>query len=275
VKKIARALCAPLLLAALSASAKPEPVATVPAQEVAALRSAVGTHRLLLLGEMHGTREAPAFASRLVADYAAEGPALLVLEIWQHEQAAIDRYLASDGDAAARAQLLSGPFWQVPLAKNDGRRNGAAVALLEDMRRLRHAGRDVQVLAMDPGDVGGSQARDEAMAGFLRSAYGKMDKGRMIVLTGNVHAMRRKPGFAPPEMQDPMGSRLADLDLYSVDLGAAKGESWGCPNWVCGPMKVQAHVQESGVQLGQPWDYEVLLPEYSIPAMMSEGKLQP
>jgi erythromycin esterase-like protein len=245
----------------------------VPAPEVAALRSAAGSHRLLLLGEMHGTREAPALAGRLAEEYAAAGPVVLVLEIHDTEQAAIGRYLDSEGSDDDLAQLLAGRFWQVTADRNDGRRNAAALALVEDMRRLRKAGREVSVLAMDPGDLDGSQSRDKAMADFIRTALARMPEGRMVVLSGNVHAMRRKPQYAPPEMQDPMGSRLADLDLFTINLGAAKGQFWACGQSECGPRKLFENPNASGPRVEQPWDYEVVLPDSTIASLVAEGKL--
>ena len=41
------------------------------------IRSEAGSHRLILLGEMHGTREAPQLVGELVAAYSSQGPVLL------------------------------------------------------------------------------------------------------------------------------------------------------------------------------------------------------
>jgi erythromycin esterase-like protein len=265
-----------LLLGAASAAAAAQSGSPL-AAEAQALQQAAGSHRLILLGEMHGTREAPAFASELAGRYSEAGPLVLALEIHQSEQAAIDGYLASPGAAEDRARLLAGAFWQWPLAKNDGRRNAAAVALIDDARRLRAEGREVRVLAMDALSSGSdNQARDDAMATLLRAEFEKLPpEGRMLVLTGNVHAMRRKPLFAPPEMQVPMGSRLADLDVYSVDITATHGSFWGCMDLRCGPNRIHSRPPGSGPREDQPWDYDVVLPEYTVPKMIAEGKEQP
>ncbi|RPD88626.1 hypothetical protein [Luteimonas sp. 100069] len=48
-----------------------------------------GEHRLVVLGEMHGTREVPLLASDLVEHWSRTGPVLLALEIPVREHAAL------------------------------------------------------------------------------------------------------------------------------------------------------------------------------------------
>jgi len=60
------------------------------------VRDAIADHRLVLLGEMHGTQEAPALAGALLDCYVAQHrPVVLALEINTNEQPRFDRYLAS------------------------------------------------------------------------------------------------------------------------------------------------------------------------------------
>jgi erythromycin esterase-like protein len=271
VKRFLSALLCALLLAAQGAHAQPAGGPASIDAEVAALRTAAGSHRLVVLGEMHGTREAPDFAGRLAAAYAREAPLVLALEIDASEQAAIGRYLVSAGTAADRATLLAGEFWNVSRAHNDGRRSGGVLALIEAIRRLRGEGRDVSVLAVDAGaHAADSQARDAAMARVLRACFSKLPRGRLLVLAGNVHAMRRRPDFAPPEMQTPMASRLADLDLYSVNLTAAAGRFWNF-----GPRDLVSRPMGSGALVDDAWDYEVVLPQFTIADLVVEGRLLP
>ena len=63
------------------------------------------------------------------------------------------------------------------------------------------------------------------MAGRIRAAFETLPSGRLLVLSGNVHAMVAKPGYAPPEKQDPMGSYLRDLDPWSVDSPPRRASS--------------------------------------------------
>ncbi len=227
---------------------------------------AAGGHRLLLVGEMHGTREPPAMLLQLATDYAASGPVLVGLEIHASEQSAIRRYLGSDGSAGEQLRLRAGEFWQVAPAHNDGRRNREVLDLIEGMRDLRATGRDVAILAIDVGKRGSSdsQARDLVMAKRVRVAFKHLPRGRMLVLTGNVHTMREKPGFAPPEMQDPMGSYLIDLSPFAVNVSARTGQFWACMGDRCGPRDFDGHGMHSGPSDGHPYDYELVLDRYSL-----------
>lgn len=107
---------------------------------------------LLIVGELHGSDQAPALAAALVERLAQQAPVRLGLEIYAQEQARIDTYLASNGNAEARAALLAGEFWQRPREKSDGRRSRAMFALIEHLRVLQRGGAPVDVVAFD--DVG-------------------------------------------------------------------------------------------------------------------------
>jgi erythromycin esterase-like protein len=233
------------------------------------IRSEAGAHRLILLGEMHGTREVPLLVGELVAQYASEGPVVLGLEVHRQEQAAIDRYLATDGSPKARDALRAGAFWRIEGTQHDGRRNLDVLDLIERVRDLRSHGRSVSVLPFD--DVastdGNSQVRDASMATRLRNAFIAMPRGRLIALSGNVHAMLARPGYAPAEMQTPMGSYLRDLGAYSVNITARSGEFWACMP-ACGPVEVAttsmpSHRVDDGV-----YDYEIVLPQFTVARLM-------
>ena len=104
------------------------------------------------------------------------------------------------------------------------------LAMIEGLRALKAQGRAIEVVGYDVNHSdGGSQARDDRMAAELRRLYQRLPDGaRMVVLTGNVHAMLQRPADAPPEMQtQPMASVLRDLDIYSVRLEALRGHFWG------------------------------------------------
>ena len=196
-----------------------------------AIRAHAGGHRLVLLGEFHGTREIPRLVGELVAGYAAEGPVELALEIPRTEQASLDRALNARTSAAARSLLLARDWWNAHDDRHDGRRSHDMLDLVERLRILRERGRDVAVLAYDvPADAHRDDAerRDRAMAARLRAEYLARPRTRLLVLAGNVHAMLERPADVPPQMQRPMGSDLRDLDPVSVRISARSGESWAC-----------------------------------------------
>ncbi len=235
----------------------------------AQIRQHAGDHRLLVLGEFHGTRETPLLVRQLVDDYSRTGWVVLALELPRGETPTLRDYLASDGGEKARQHLRGRAFWTVRDDQHDGRRSRDMLAMIESLRLLKAQGRVIEVVGYDVNHSdGGSQARDDRMAAELRRLYrGLPDGARMVVLTGNVHAMLQRPQGMPPEMQmHPMASQLRDLDIYSVRLGAQRGQAWGCagrcvarslPEQVATAPRVDADAK-------RPYDLWVWMPELSV-----------
>jgi erythromycin esterase-like protein len=232
-----------------------------------------GAHRLLLIGETHGTRECPALVARMAERYAQQGPVFVALELSSSIDGDVQRFLSSDGSPQARAALLQPAYWHMPKERSDGRRNFEVIELLERLRALRAQGKAVSVRAIDvpidqPLD---SERRDQAMAGKIREAFLALPaQARLLALTGNVHAMRAKPLFAPPEMQTPMGSRLLDLDPYSVRIVAGGGQSWACMAAACGP-QVQPERPAASVESSDPsYDFLLAVPRFTLARLIPE-----
>ncbi|WP_329924132.1 calcium-binding protein [Stenotrophomonas geniculata] len=236
---------------------------------VAQIRHHTADHRMLVLGEFHGTRETPLLVRQLVDDYSRTGPVLLALELPRGENPTLRDYLASDGGEKARQHLRGRAFWTVRDDQHDGRRSRDMLAMIEDLRALKAQGRAFDVVGYDVNSSdGNNQTRDDRMAAELRRLYRRLPDGaRMLVLTGNVHAMLQRPAGAPPEMQtQPMASQLRDLDIYSVRLGALRGQTWACADTcvarslpeqgATGP-RVDAHA-------GRQYDLWVWMPELSV-----------
>jgi len=239
------------------------------ANAVQLIHREAGEHRLILIGEMHGTKEVPQLIGALVSSYASTEPVELALEVHRSEQDALVRYLASDGSEKARAALKSGAFWTVRGTQHDGRRNEDVIDLIEHVRQLRAEGKRVSLLAIDnaTNENADSQTRDKAMAGRVREAFAKLRHGRLLVLSGNVHAMLARPGNAPPEMQTPMGSYLRDLGAYSINVGANEGEFWACLS-TCGPVAVSKNGSTSGRSDDGVYDLEIVLPEFTVARLL-------
>lgn len=240
--------------------------------EAAAARIATeaGERRIVVIGELHGTREVPAVAAALGRHYAGNGPLLLALEVWRTEHAALSKYMSSKGGSASRAQLRAQPFWNRVPEENDGRRTENMLDLIETFRQLRREGHDVAIVPFDigPDEYVDSAARDRDMASYLRSAFDALPRGRMVVLTGNVHAMLR-----PPQMLDDGRYRtatqlLADLDPFAVNLTAERGWAWMCRDRGCGPKQL-AEGARTGVNLG-PFDFTYALPEYTVARLVGD-----
>jgi len=215
-----------------AANAAPAPVARVEDTAAQIIQHA-GDARLIVLGEYHGTAETPRLVADLVERYSRDNAAVrLGLEMPMSENVALARYLRSNGDPDAREALRTTPFWFVKDDQHDGRRSRDMLDLIESIRSLRAQGRDVGVAGYDveTGSSTDNDMRDAAMATHLHQQFNALPPGaRMLVLTGNVHAMRSPPADAPPEMQQrTMASHLLDLPLYSVRLEALRGHFWAC-----------------------------------------------
>ncbi len=94
--------------------------------------------RIVWVGEMHGAAQLPALFTDIVCAAARTGrPVVVALERGRSAQPAWDRFLASDGDAAAKADLLKADQWTAPL--QDGRSSVAMLGLAERLRRDKAA----------------------------------------------------------------------------------------------------------------------------------------
>ncbi len=154
---------------------------------------------VVLLGEVHGTNEYPAFCARLVHHAVSQHPELAVrvaLEVSRSTQQLLTDHL--DG-RIEREELLADPHWSL----RDGRGSAAVLALLDRLRELRLAGAAVDVLAIDVPrfdhdrprtalDATGFYAiygdRDRAMADAVLAARRRDPMPCTIALVGNWHS---------------------------------------------------------------------------------------
>ncbi len=245
--------------------------APAPAEDAAAqIMRHAGASQLVVLGELHGTREMPQLVQELVQAYVAQGtPVHLGLELPATENARLATYLASNGDAAARQAVRTTSYWRTAGKPHDGRRNEDTLSLIEAVRVLRTQGRDVHVFGFDqvlPPEKAGTGARDAAMADALRAHYATLPSdGRLLVLTGNVHAMRTQPEGLP---WPPMTALLLDLQPYAVRVDARSGEAWGCTQHrQCDARSLPAYTGPSPLQKtgsDRSYDLQVWLQRFSV-----------
>lgn len=287
------ALLAGLLLSLSAVAAIPAP--SIVREAAALVAASAPQERIVVLGEMHGTNEAPALAGELAgllrpdADGATPGGVILALEIHATEQARIDAFLDSSGDAGARDALLSGPYWAVTPERSDGRRSVAMLALLESVRERRSAGEDLRVLAFDTGSGGGdANVRNPRMAAALREAFARDPARRFVVLVGNYHARRAPPtqvggllpGQSPPV---PTMAHMADVPMVRINVTAERGEFWGCMGGSCQPWPLGGRRATPANTMTGPrfqrtpqdtagWDAQLVLPEYSVARPVDVGR---
>ncbi|MDZ3832313.1 MAG: hypothetical protein U0S50_10895 [Sphingopyxis sp.] len=202
----------------------------------------------IIVGEAHGTAELPGAFADLVCAFAKKGAPLTVgLEFLPAEQAAIDAYLGSQGDQAARSKLLTSPAW----ALHDGRSSKAIFALVETLRRIRVVHPDIRVIAFDhPSEQGGtSAAREKGMADLLLAAKQARPDATMLALTGVGHAGKSEwTSLGPPF---PAMAQLLPADrTVTLAFDVTGGEIWACrqtakpPQEECGARAVPARTPQ-------------------------------
>lgn len=189
-----------------------------------AIPVAVQQAPFLVLGEVHGTREVPAFVAGYLCALAKQGRAVtLALEIPAAEQGAIDAFLASAGGAADLERFTAGAFWRRPL--QDGRSSAAMLAFFGDLRVLRGKGADIRVVAID--GEGASKAREALLAANLATALDASGGRQLVALVGGLHAIRDKGKRFDPQYESAI-YLLAARKPLSLTVGTAGGSAWIC-----------------------------------------------
>lgn len=222
---IATMLLAGALLAPSTAAAAP---ACDPVPGAEQLWSRPET-RFVFIGEMHGTAEAPAAFADLVCLASAARPVTVAIEAPASSQPKLDSFLSSPDTGAARAALLADSFWTNPF--KDGRSSLAMLAMLEDVRRLRLAGRDVAVAAFQPDRPPSSSGFDQSyyeleMAQLLSKIAQRRPNSLVLVLVGDIHA-----GKTPVAQWGgglPAAAHLSPKNTVSLYVASQGGEAWYC-----------------------------------------------
>lgn len=258
-----------LALASFASRAAPPDVYQETAEQI---RTHAGDHRLLVLGELHGTRETPLLVQALLQGYDRDTKLQLALELPTTENAALAAYMASNGDAAAKQALRHSPYWRVKDHLHDGRRSQDMLDLIEAARVLRAQGRELTVVGFDGNTTGdgGDGSRDADMAKSLRADFRSLPQnGRMIVLTGNIHGSRTQPRLIA---YPPATALLNDLSLYNVRVASRGGEFWACMGYrKCGTRSL---ITYDGVSprtyTSEDRDYDliVFLPRFTVARLL-------
>ena len=212
----------------------------------------VEAHRLLLVGEIHGTAQTPALIAGLATRMAvSERPLLVGLEIPRDEQKRLQGFLTSAGTEQDRDKLLAGDFWQRDY--QDGRSSAAMLELLESLRALALK-RDVQVLAFDvPATAKTTGAlRDQRMAEHIASALKASPRARGLILAGNFHTRIQDSAPWDPKFRF-MGHHLQEFDPYAIEVIGISGSAWICTGEdvdSCKARDTPANNLEPGLELG-------------------------
>lgn len=240
-----------------------------------AFPAAINEVRVVMVGDMHGTRETPRLAAELACTLATnDTPVTLAIEMSHDEQARLDAYLASDGGETARYALIESPFWRF---RQDGLNTAATFAMIDRIRVLRQRGASLAVLAIDASNSDLAQPlptftteqeqklrtmlkewgmqeqqipqylarlprlimRDRAMARHMCDATRADPARRFVVLAGNAHTNKLATGGIPGK--PPMASILMQdvKSILSLNTMAMKYNFWACSaNQGCGPQEL-------------------------------------
>lgn len=204
---------------------------------------------VIMLGELHGTEQAPRFVGDLACALAARGlPVTVALELPIESSGELGRLVTDDRPNAGDWQALFGGVWQ------DGRRSTAIAELVERLAAMRHSGANIDVASYAP-DSAPAQERDEGMSRALAALAGK---GRvLVVLSGNLHN-RLRAGTAISAQYRPAGFGLAKLiapdRIISLDIGYDAGTAWLC----AGPKPTDCGVHHVGARHPSPWGSVIL-----------------
>jgi hypothetical protein len=182
---------------------------------------------VMMLGELHGTQEVPRFVAQGTCQTAASGtPVTVGLELPVENQERIATFLRSDGTDDDWLKLMEAPFWRSPFP--DGRSSEAVANLLEQLRRLRAQGLDVDAFVFDHPKLAG-QERENAMAATVLSHVRKGPERFFLVVSGNIHP-RTAEGLPWDEKYKPMGMLIAQQveDTVALDMAYNSGTAWIC-----------------------------------------------
>jgi hypothetical protein len=190
--------------------------------------------RYVIFGEVHGTRESPAFVEATACGLAAKGERVLVGV--EHESA----------DDPALQAAWSLPHAQFPAAlrrrgwagRQDGVASEAMFALLVRLHRLKDQGRRIDVVAFNSvrdddqrdrfRDLPGQGPHEAAQAENVRRAAEGKSYDHVLVLVGNLHA-RKQPVTRGGVSFEPMAMRLAPATaITSLNMVGAAGTMWNC-----------------------------------------------
>ena len=185
------------------------------------------SHDLIVVGDIHGTRQIPAFVGSLVERASRRRPVRLGLEMPSFMRATVANYLQSHGTAADRAALLKGVFWNM----QDGRESRAMLGLIDRVRELRAKGRDVGIFMMVPNladpsilkKPGGFMVfKEDGMARAIRAQQAAAGvKALVIAYMGNWHS-RYDPKKSGSTLE-----QLANLHPVLV-VPEGYGSAWVC-----------------------------------------------
>lgn len=247
------AVCAALVSADLVEARVRPPVDCEALEGLAAILARPGL-RYLLVGDTHGTAEAPALFGDIVCA-AADRPLAVGVEWPAVNQLVLDAFMSERNPHRAEMILRTAPALRRP----DGRGSAAMIGMLKGVWRLGRSGRTVSLTAFDYeiAAPGTSNEREAAMAEALLATAAEKPEALVVALTGSGHA--DKEGFV--SLQPPVRSMVQHLPAeaaVSIAMSRVGGEGLVCRREAgietCdrGPLQAREALTPRGVGPGRP-----------------------
>jgi len=192
-------------------------------------------HRFLMLGEIHGTREAPCAAMGLCRLMSrAHHKTVLCLEIPADDQPLMDE-VAKTGNLD--------PLQHSSFFKNcdDGRSSAAMADLILSASR-----EGIPVFAIVPHTIKSEDDSEEKMAARLGEIASAHPGACVVVLAGNYHTRVEDIAGAPASSCPSMAQRLVrqGQDVFSVALVSKGGSAWYISSQGEPPVQIQTQPME-------------------------------
>ncbi|WP_332676635.1 hypothetical protein [Brevundimonas sp.] len=186
-------------------------------------------HRFIVVGEIHGTTEAPAAFAQIVCAATEQGPVTVALELPTEMQPRLDAFMAATDDASAEALLHDTFFWETDPERQDGRSSVAMLEMMQSVRRLKAAGRDVTLRGFQPSNprpaTFDQNYYELDMAVELAHAAAERPESRVLVLVGNIHASKTR--FDRFDLM-PAAAHLPRKATLTLNVAQQGGQSWSC-----------------------------------------------
>lgn len=195
------------------------------------------TQKVMVLGEVHGTKEIPRFVEQLTCQLLARDKAVTVaLEIPSTEQSSLDAFMQSSGADADRKKMLSTRFWSK--LSRFGTNSEAMADLISALRKRKSNGQNVELLAFDyvpstptklSADVNEmGRVRDQLMADYLARNVRAAPQRVFLVLTGNYHATKRRENAFDREHRAMAHLLSQEMEVLALNLSYEGGTAWNC-----------------------------------------------
>jgi hypothetical protein len=205
-----------------SASGAQSPAGCAPAPT--GLQVPLAERRVVLVADIPGTNEIPAFVGRLACQAARAGvPTVVALALLRVDQEWVDTYLASQGTPEDRAAFLQ-------VTHSFGARGSgtqAVLSLLDLLRSLRDLGLALRVVAFDA--PGAGAGRGQAWASVLERV--RLTEPESLLLAV-VERSQGRTVLGPDETPAtaPAGWYLGHWGLkpLALDVRTPGGQAWSC-----------------------------------------------